>query len=124
MDKKKNFLKTSEEVSKRIIPSMGYCYATDRITVDGAKIGYMYRENPDQKDDSGWRFFAGDENDEYANNPENLGIYDVNTIAHYDLDIIPFLSSPYGSAFGRNENGILEEEKFEPPVDDATGGQL
>ena len=31
----------------------GGCYASDRITVDGLKVGYMYREDPhDQL--SGW----------------------------------------------------------------------
>ena len=40
------------------------CIATDRIMVDGEKVGYMYRENPDFVGDSGWRFTAGDEDDE------------------------------------------------------------
>ena len=43
------------------------CFATDRILVDGEKVGYMYREEPaDGNDwDSGWRFTAGDESQEY-----------------------------------------------------------
>ena len=45
------------------------CIATDRITVDGLPVGYMYREKPEEGDpferyDSGWRFTAGDESDE------------------------------------------------------------
>jgi len=45
------------------------CFASDRIMVEGHPIGYMYREMPDDdtefsRSDSGWRFFAGDENDE------------------------------------------------------------
>jgi len=108
--KEKQFKKTAGDISKRIVPPMGYCLASDRITVDGLKVGYMYRENPDNDQDSGWRFFAGDEDDEYANNPENVDIYDVNTIAHYDNEIIPFLEAPCDTAFGRNDNGIFEEE--------------
>ena len=47
----------------------GGCFASDRITVDGLPVGYMYREIPDGESpfgeyDSGWRFFAGDEDDE------------------------------------------------------------
>ena len=95
------------------------CMATDRITVDGERIGYMYREQPDidtdfGKVDSGWRFFAGDESDEYANDPGNLEIYKLNEICNYDKDIIPFLKAPYGSAFARNEDGVFEEETFKP----------
>ncbi len=41
------------------------CIATDRITVDGLPVGYMYREKPEEGNpfegyDSGWRFTAGD----------------------------------------------------------------
>ncbi|MDR0500014.1 MAG: DUF2185 domain-containing protein [Coriobacteriales bacterium] len=94
------------------------CFATDRITVDGQKVGYMYREEPDVESkmpDSGWRFFAGDESDEYANNPDNVGVYALNTIANYDQDIIALLDSPYGTAFGRDENGVFQQEMFDPP---------
>jgi hypothetical protein len=115
--KEKHFVKTSEEIRERLVSPMGYCFASDRIMVDGLKVGYMYRENPDNDQDSGWRFFAGDEDDDYANTPENLEIYDLNTIAHCDKEIIPFLEAPYGTAFGKNDNGVFEEEPFEPPLD-------
>jgi hypothetical protein len=88
------------------------CIATDRITVDGAKIGYMYREEPDYTGDSGWRFFAGDEDDDYANNPDNSGIYDLNSICNDDPEIIPFLRAPSGTAFGRDKKGRFQEEAF------------
>ncbi|MCL2633449.1 MAG: DUF2185 domain-containing protein [Oscillospiraceae bacterium] len=86
------------------------CFATDRIPVDGCKVGYMYREEPDNDIDSGWRFQAGDENDEYMDNVENIGIYALNTIANYDPDIIPFLYSDYGSAFYRDCNGVFQKD--------------
>lgn len=89
------------------------CIATDRILVDGCKVGYMYREEPDTDSDmpdSGWRFTAGDESEEYMDNPENSGIYALNTVANNDPDIIPFLHAPYGSAFIRDENGIFQED--------------
>lgn len=79
----------------------GACLATDRITVDGMPVGYMYREEPDSETDSGWRFFAGDETDEYVNDPANLALYDINTIANYDPETVPYLTAPAGSAFAR-----------------------
>jgi hypothetical protein len=33
-------------------------------------------------------------------------MYDVNTIANYDGDIVPLLDSPPGSAFERAEDGF------------------
>ncbi|WP_431427160.1 DUF2185 domain-containing protein [Bacteroides hominis] len=95
------------------------CIATDRITVDGLPVGYMYREKPEEGDpfegyDSGWRFTAGDESDEYMQTAQNSGIYKLNTICQYDPDIIPLLHAPYGTAYIRNENGEFQKEHFEP----------
>jgi len=102
--------KIPAEQIKRLIPNMGSCLASDRIPVDGMKVGYMYREEPDKDLDSGWRFFSGDETQEYADNPENFAIYDVNTICNYDPAIIRFLDAPYGAALGR----IPGSDEFEP----------
>lgn len=92
----------------------GGCFATDHITVDGRRVGYMYREEPEGDWDTGWRFFSGFESDGYVNNPDNLEIYQVNTIANYDPEIIPFLKSPVNSAFGRDKKtGLFVGEEFE-----------
>ena len=76
----------------------------------------MYRERTRDDFDSGWRFFSGLESDDYANDPENVGIYEVNTIANYDPAIIPLLDAPTGSAFGRDVmTRVFVEEEFSPP---------
>ncbi|MCW3848346.1 DUF2185 domain-containing protein [Sphingomonas sp. LB-2] len=80
----------------------GGCIATDRITVEGRGVGYMYRGVPDNNLDSGWRFMGGDEDEAYMDEPSNHAIYDVNTIANYSPAIIPFLDAPIGSAFFRD----------------------
>lgn len=112
-EKRKVFVKKAEELQEQLVESMGYCLATDRILVDGLKVGYMYRENPDDELDSGWRFFSGDEDNEYLDNPDNSGVYELNTIAHYDKDVIPFLHVDFNSSFFRNEENQFEEEPFE-----------
>ena len=66
---------------------------------NGLKIGYMYRENPVDEVDSGWRFFAGDETEEYTSNANNFEIYDLNTICNYDETILPYLNSEIGSSY-------------------------
>jgi hypothetical protein len=104
---KKNFYIPASQI-KKLMESKGFCFATDYITVDGKKVGYIYREEPDNSMDTGWRFMAGDESDEYIDNPENMGIYDENTIANYDPEIIPYLDSPIGSAYERD----LKSAKF------------
>lgn len=75
--------------------------ASDKITVNGELVDFMYRVEPDFEHDSGWRFMSGTEDQEYADNPDNWAIYDVNTIANYDPSIITYLHEPIGSELER-----------------------
>ena len=92
----KKYLLSKEDI-KEVTDLKGSCIASDRITVNGKKVGYMYRETPTNEVDSGWRFLAGDEDEEYTNNPDNFEIYELNTICNYDEDIIPYLTETVGT---------------------------
>ncbi|GJN65081.1 immunity protein Imm33 domain-containing protein [Faecalibacterium gallinarum] len=95
------------------------CIATNRITVEGCKVGYCYREKPDGDWDSGWRFTAGDESDAYMDDPNNAGIYGLNTICNDDPDIIPLLNTPAPCAFERDGNGAFQPiEDWKPEQDE------
>jgi len=111
---RKHFRLSAEQI-KPLAVGYGSCLASDRITVDGFRVGYMYRETPDGSGDSGWRFFGGDESQAYSDDPSHFALYDVNTIANYDSAIIPLLSEPVGSAYGRDELGQWLKES--PPGD-------
>jgi len=93
------------------------CFATDHITVLGKRVGYCYREQPDSDryPDSGWRFFSGEETEEYVNDLSHTDVYDLNTICNYDPDIIPLLNAPYGTAYARGRDGKFHAEAFAPP---------
>jgi hypothetical protein len=97
----KRFALKADEI-RTLAPGRGSCFASDRITVDRMPVGFMYREAGDNELDSGWRFFAGDESDEYCEDSANFSLYDVNTIANYDQAIIPLLDAAPGSAFERD----------------------
>lgn len=115
---RKNFRLKGTEI-RPIAMGHGGCIATDMITVEGHPVAFMYRESPDNDVDSGWRFMSGYESPEYMDDADNHSVYDVNTIANYDPEIIPFLNSPIGSTFER-ENGsgpFTEVHDFEPPAD-------
>lgn len=99
----KNFKIKSDNI-KKIIEIKGSCIASDKITVNGLKVGYMYRENPSNDLDTGWRFFEGNEDEEYTNNPDNFQIYELNTICNYDESIIPYLNSEIGSSYEKIDN--------------------
>jgi len=109
--------KLAPDEIRPLIPGLGGCFATDSITVDGRPVGYMYRDDPEEDWDSGWRFFSGFESEAAIDDPDYVGIYDVNTIANYDPDIIPWLEAPIGSAYSRDDQtGQFVEDEF--PADD------
>lgn len=110
---KKEFRLKADQI-RSLVCGYGSCLATDRITVDGERVGYMYREAPRDRDDSGWCFFAGDESQEYVDNSSNLAIYNVNTIANYDPEITQYLDSPPGTAWARDSAGKFVKAQINP----------
>ncbi|HWL06867.1 MAG TPA: DUF2185 domain-containing protein [Planctomicrobium sp.] len=112
----------SEEELRPLAVGKGFCFASNMITVDGYAVGVMYREEPEDEEDSGWRFLSGGEDQEYLDNPENGALYDLNAIANFDDDIVPFLDAPVGSAFERTEDTgefvAIEDDDLEDEGDD------
>ncbi|MBP3889053.1 MAG: DUF2185 domain-containing protein [Cellulosilyticum sp.] len=54
-------------------PNQG-CFITKRALAEMG-VTYMYRETPDENHpDSGWRFFYGDETDQYLSQSENINL--------------------------------------------------
>ncbi len=108
----KKFGLTADQI-KPVATGYGVCIATDMITCKGRPVGFMYRSAPDTDGDSGWRFMSGTEDQDYMDDPDNHGIYDVNTIANYDPSIVPLLDSPEGSTFERTPGA----KNFRPVTD-------
>ncbi len=74
------------------------------------QMNYMYREEPMKEyPDSGWRFFAGDEPEDYIGNSENSSVCALNTICNLYPEIMAFIYAEPGRKFGRHENGWEEE---------------
>lgn len=96
----KRFALAADDI-KQVAPGRGSCVASDKITVEGLPVRFMYRDQPRNDTDSGWCFLSGEETRDYAADPKNFGIYDVNTIANYDREIVDHLDAPAFSAFER-----------------------
>lgn len=86
-----------------MLSAMGYALAPKSLVERKQKVRFMYRDTPDREEDSGWRFFTGDESDAYVNDPNNIGLYAISTIAEIDPDVIPLLNNPSGTAFERED---------------------
>ena len=93
------------------------CIVSDRITKEGFKVGYMYREAPDEDNpDSGWRFLAGNEDEAYMNESSNHSVFSINTICNYDRDIIPYIHAEIGSVYIRTGSNTFEIDDGSKPI--------
>ena len=97
----------------------GACIASDKITVDGAPVRFMYREPAVHDADSGWRFLSGLESETYMQDASNHAFYDCNTIANFDRTIVPYLDAPVGSVFEKPPGaaGFTRVTDWSPPKD-------
>lgn len=84
---------------KPLISGYGLCMVPDTILVTGLPVQMFYRVMPSHRQDSGWRFVAGTETPEYLSNPLYSGLYDLNIMANYNPELIPFFDSPPYSAY-------------------------
>ena len=99
---------------KKLIEFNGGCIATDKITVDGMKVGYMYREKPSIKDDSGWRFFKGNEDESFTENADNFRIFTLSSLIDMDDSVVDYLQMNEGTSLiriGNNKFIIDDKEK-------------
>lgn len=98
---------------ERLVPGNARAVASDRITVDGLPVGRMVREVANRPEDSGWRFFSGDEDAAYLGITGNSSVFALNTVANYDADILPYLDTPAPCSLRKAPDGrsfVLDQE--------------
>lgn len=85
------------------------CFVTKNILHGDREVGYLYREEPDNDDDSGWRFTAGDEIDEYMDDAENTSYVSLGAVLREDDSMLALLDRESGVAFVKDEQGNFVE---------------
>jgi hypothetical protein len=68
-------------------------------------VRFLYRQQPDRAQDSGWRMFSGTESQEYNDDPKNIAIVDVGWILDRDPTLLEPLKEGIGAVFERTELG-------------------
>ena len=101
------------------INHFGYVNASKRLVEERLPVRFMYREKTDDEEQySGWVFLSGTEDQEYVDNPDNIGIYGIKTILKIDNTVFPYLDAVPGMAFEREAGtGTFKVSKdfvFEP----------
>jgi hypothetical protein len=100
MDSNDN-ISTDENILKD--KTMKLCRISGKIIDEGMKVGFMYREEPDNSSDSGWRFLSGTENQKYIDDEKNSHVVDLEIVIKLDQAIIPYLDRPFGTDMERIE---------------------
>lgn len=86
----------------------------------GSAVHWMYRQTPEREQDSGWRLFAGDEDEAYLNNSDHVRLMHVYSIMDQDPSLLEPFKGETGSAFEREsrdgewkkvENWVTKEEE-------------
>ena len=85
------------------------CFVTNNILYEARPVGYLYREEPDHDDDSGWRFTAGDETDEYMEDTNNSSYVSLGAVLREDDSYLSLLEREAGVAFARDDEGNFVE---------------
>ncbi len=69
----------------------------------GECVRFLYREQPDNDEDSGWRVFTGTETDDYVDDPDNFLFMNVGYLLNKDPSLLEPLKEDIGAVFERQE---------------------
>ena len=99
---------TMNAFAQALSSALDRCIATHTVVKQHQPVGFLYREAPVFEKDSGWRFFSGDETDEYTDDPDNFSILSIAEITRTNPGIDALLSQPEGSAWELAEDGTFQ----------------
>ncbi len=93
------------EEAQNIKPENIKPYAfVSKLALDNQFVGYCYREYPETKIDSGWRFMHGTEDEEYLDEQENcISIY-LEEVLSINPKLKEIFDSPVSSEYEWDEN--------------------
>ncbi len=74
---------------------------SEQVFQDGQCIRFLYREEPYDDQDSGWRVFTGEEEAEFCENLDNYRDCPLRDLIERDRSLGALFRSPVGSAFER-----------------------
>lgn len=103
-DAVKEFLSHEEwyrEMRERKMLLSRTAYVSKKITKEGWKAGYIWRDEPLNERDSGWSFMAGNEDEAYVNDPGNLVLMTIHQFLDLDRDVWKYIHHPAGTGMVR-----------------------
>ena len=90
------------------------------LVLSGQRPRWLYREDPVDESDSGWRFFEGDETDEWLNQPGHCQIAHVAHVLDRWPELVPVLANGRANSaweWHAERGAYLEVVAWERPAD-------
>jgi len=101
------------------IKKAGGCIVSKNIINEKGKLKWVLREQSINPVDNGWRFFSEIDDDDFVNDPNNLVVCDLNTVANIEPAILGIYDLPIGSDLQLvSENGKIRI------IDNLTGNEV
>ena len=91
-------------------------YLSKKVLDENWKVGYMYRSEPLNEQDSGWAFMAGNEDDEYNNDSKNIALVSIGKVSQLDPDILKYIDNPVGTNLIRISPTEFEIDKNDKEI--------
>ncbi len=85
------------------------CLVSRNVTHNLQPIKWMYREEPIEEFDSGWRIFCEEDTEEYINQPGNIIPLEFNVLANLNPHVVEVYNAPVGADF-EVINGMFIDE--------------
>ena len=82
---------------KKYVENVGSCIITKSLLNGETKLRWLFREEPLNNIDTGWIAFGDSDNNDYVNNPKNLTVVDLNTLANIEPTILNVYKMPIGT---------------------------
>ena len=78
------------------------CFVSNQIMNEGFKVGRLYKEKPEDEDDTGWVLLSNYESQEYMDDSSNMQFIAIGKILNIDDSFIHLLNEPIDSEFERD----------------------
>lgn len=113
---KDNLIQLKEDFQQKYQDYYKGCFVSKKIIDEGWKIGYFFKDEPVEEHDSGWCFMAGNEDDEYNNDINNIAILQLSEICEMDPLIDQYIGMPVGTKMIRVADDMFEEDDDTKPI--------
>ncbi len=101
-------------------PAIGALVITKQVMNEGMPPRFILKDKPRNEQDSGWVIFSGFESDEYTEDADNFGVYDVKSLlkAYPDTELADVLLRGWiGSVFEYDEEEKMWSEVLDYPLE-------